>query len=173
MRSVLLCAILACATAADLFNHPIATLPTTGQEVKGKFEEHTSVFHAIPYAQAPLGDLRFTPPQPLAPSSDKIDATTIKSMCPQFEFTHGIHLGDEDCLHMSIYVPKNKDSGFNNNKAVSERGRCIRHSRAQTNTFLTPSFFMTPPPLTPLFVNSSLPPSLSPLCSGSSEEPSS
>ena len=38
-------------------------------------------------------------------------------MCPQFDFTHGLHLGDEDCLHLSVYVPKNDKTGFNNNKA--------------------------------------------------------
>jgi hypothetical protein len=35
-------------------------------------------------------------------------------MCPQFDFTHGIHLGNEDCLHLSMYIPKNKHAGFDN-----------------------------------------------------------
>ena len=37
-------------------------------------------------------------------------------MCPQFSFTKNIHLGSEDCLHLSIYVPKNKKT-INNSEA--------------------------------------------------------
>ena len=38
-------------------------------------------------------------------------------MCPQFDVYKGLHLGDEDCLHLSVYVPKNADTGFNDGKA--------------------------------------------------------
>jgi len=38
-------------------------------------------------------------------------------MCPQFSFTKNIHLGEEDCLYLSVYVPKNKHAGFNNKNA--------------------------------------------------------
>ncbi|GMI15813.1 hypothetical protein TrLO_g2725 [Triparma laevis f. longispina] len=106
-------------TWADLFSHPKLVLPTTDQEVNGKYVEHAAVFHGVPYATPPLGDLRFAPPQALDVESqtDPIDATHYPSMCPQFSFTKNIHLGNEDCLYLSVYVPKNKDSGFNNNKA--------------------------------------------------------
>jgi hypothetical protein len=65
--------------AGSLFSHPTATLPS-GQSVKGKFrdDKNTAVFHAVPYAQPPLGDLRFAPPSPLPASDAEIDATSIK-----------------------------------------------------------------------------------------------
>ncbi|GMH92022.1 hypothetical protein TrVE_jg2768 [Triparma verrucosa] len=106
-------------SSADLFNHPHTSLPTTGQDVKGKYVDNAAVFHGLSYATPPLNDLRFAPPQALdlEAQTEPIDATHYPSMCPQFSFTKNIHLGDEDCLYLSVYVPKNKDSGFNNNKA--------------------------------------------------------
>jgi len=97
---------LSLADSLDGLLHPTVTLPS-GAKVTGTYhEKQTSVYHAVPYAEPPLGDLRFAPPAPFPASSDPIDATRIKSMCPQFSFVKGIHLGNEDCLHMSIYVPK-------------------------------------------------------------------
>ncbi len=95
---------------SELFSHPVATLPS-GSQVKGKYKDATAIFHAIPFATPPLGDLRFSPPVPLNDNED-VDATNFKHMCPQFQFDHHtpLHLGNEDCLHLSVYVPAPKST---------------------------------------------------------------
>ena len=62
---IILLVTLAPSRAADIFSHPKLILPTTGQDVKGKYVENAAVFHGVPYATPPLGDLRFAPPQKL------------------------------------------------------------------------------------------------------------
>ncbi|GMI07623.1 hypothetical protein TrRE_jg5566, partial [Triparma retinervis] len=112
---------------ADLFSHPIVHLTQPDDDhatstdtftLEGKYSSHdTAVFHGIPYATAPIGDMRFKSPQPLTSPQSDAKVTEPKSMCPQFSFTKNIHLGEEDCLHLSIYIPKNKKTGINNNEA--------------------------------------------------------
>ncbi|KAJ2948617.1 hypothetical protein O0L34_g7871 [Tuta absoluta] len=68
-------------------------------------------FMGIPYAQPPVGPLRFMPPQPHQGWSDVLNAKKEKKPCAQF-FTpvranaeYGFY-GSEDCLHLSIHTPK-------------------------------------------------------------------
>ncbi|XP_049792057.1 venom carboxylesterase-6-like [Schistocerca nitens] len=61
-------------------------------------------FVGIPYAQPPLGDLRFRAPQPAANWSGVRDALTMSDQCPQ-EGT-----GNEDCLYINVYVPLQNSS---------------------------------------------------------------
>jgi len=72
--------------------------------LEGRFDRFTSVnrFFGVPYAQAPVGALRFQPPQPVQPW------TGVKSAyeawpCPQFGW--GTIVGSEDCLYMDIITP--------------------------------------------------------------------
>ena len=111
-------------TSADLFSAPKAILDQPDDTsssgtftLTGKYSKHdTAVFHGIPYATAPVGDARFKSPQPLLEPQSDAKVQEPKSMCPQFSFTKNIHLGSEDCLHLSIYVPKNKKT-INNSEA--------------------------------------------------------
>ncbi|KAJ9165280.1 Carboxylic ester hydrolase [Coniochaeta hoffmannii] len=101
------------------------TVQTTGGLVHGKVDSSTpSVrqFLGIPYAQPPVNDLRFAPPQPALPFGD-LNATTIGPSCPQFlpdlpsiiindvpEFNLGglntTGPTSEDCLTLSIWAPR-------------------------------------------------------------------
>ena len=64
----------------------------------------------IPYAKAPVGNLRFAKPQPTgAFKNGAHNATEFGSFCPQIQ--EGKQIGEEDCLFLNIYVP-----GGNNNK---------------------------------------------------------
>ncbi|EDO46238.1 predicted protein, partial [Nematostella vectensis] len=77
-------------------------------------------FLGIPYAQQPIGDLRFKPPQPLKPWKEKIyNATSFGNICVQsklyFEFLKSSIRRTwpdfskknmrEDCLNLNIYTP--------------------------------------------------------------------
>jgi para-nitrobenzyl esterase len=57
-------------------------------------------FLGIPYAQAPVGALRWRPPQPHAKWAGVRDATRFGSRCPQVGFQAST---DEDCLSVNVF----------------------------------------------------------------------
>ncbi|XP_049802587.1 esterase FE4-like [Schistocerca nitens] len=60
-------------------------------------------FEGIPYAEPPIGDLRFQPPVPKAAWSGVRDALQVGSKCPQYR--NNEMSGDEDCLYLNVYGP--------------------------------------------------------------------
>lgn len=76
-------------------------------------------FLGIPYAEAPVGDLRFRKPVPLETLQSPFNATKYGFICPQVlspdEPLVGIQ--DEDCLHLNIFVP-NQASDSSSGHAV-------------------------------------------------------
>ncbi|KAJ8723120.1 hypothetical protein PYW08_003032 [Mythimna loreyi] len=63
-------------------------------------------FKGIPYAQPPLGKLRFKAPQPPLPWEGIRKATDHGPTCPQkCIFTEAIIPGSEDCLYLNVYSP--------------------------------------------------------------------
>lgn len=75
----------------------------------------------IPYATPPLGDLRFRPPQPVAPWRDTLMATRFGAASVQVCYPGGDDavqvygadpegpldvVGDEDCLTVNVWAPK-------------------------------------------------------------------
>ena len=70
-------------------------------------------FHAVPYADPPLGRLRFKLPEPYSKSygnsTHPYDASNpyVKKVCPQLKEGNFIdeESMDEDCLHLSVYRP--------------------------------------------------------------------
>ena len=78
------------------------------------------VFKGIPYAEPPVGDLRWRAPRDVEYLDAIIDATEFKNECVQPKdnssiFNRNLSTGDEDCLYLNIYVPKNQNS-LNKNK---------------------------------------------------------
>ncbi|GAB6029210.1 hypothetical protein CHUAL_004980 [Chamberlinius hualienensis] len=59
-------------------------------------------FRGIPYAQPPVGDLRFQPPHPAKNWAGVLDATQDGNVCMQWK---GSVLGNEDCLFIYVYTP--------------------------------------------------------------------
>ncbi|KAJ7053275.1 extracellular triacylglycerol lipase precursor [Mycena amicta] len=67
----------------------------------------TVEFYGIPYAQPPIGSLRFKPPiQQDQPSVATLDATTFGSVCLQLL---PIGPGSEDCLTVNVFRPGGLD----------------------------------------------------------------
>ncbi|KAJ3415285.1 hypothetical protein HDV05_005295 [Chytridiales sp. JEL 0842] len=79
--------------------------------VNGKVSEDGKIrsFLGIPYIQAPVGPLRFKPPQEIEGNLGEINATISSPECPQVAgLTNPILRGiSEDCLYMDIYSPAN------------------------------------------------------------------
>ncbi|CRL03418.1 CLUMA_CG016445, isoform A [Clunio marinus] len=81
------------------------TVTTTSGKVRAmKFgsEDYYS-FKGIPYAEPPVGNLRFRNPVPVQSWSGVRNAYSHGSSCPN-ELVLGIN-GDEDCLFLNVYTP--------------------------------------------------------------------
>lgn len=72
------------------------------------------VFLGVPFAEPPVGDLRFAAPVPKQPwaEGEIYNATYLRDMCTQWESEYFTQ--SEDCLHLNIYAPNPMVSSFNN-----------------------------------------------------------
>ncbi|XP_066469163.1 cholinesterase-like [Tiliqua scincoides] len=95
---------------------------TSSGPIKGKQLPTSSgtvtAYLGIPYAEPPLGKLRFQKPRPHQPWSHVLEATSFGNTCPQINLTH---LPDaallapntplsEDCLFLNFWVPHPRPS---------------------------------------------------------------
>jgi para-nitrobenzyl esterase len=93
---------------ASQMTAPVAT--TTGtyrglmnfQEQPGDPTSGVNAFLGIRYGQAPVGTLRWKPPQAPNPGHGSIVAGTFGNTCPQGRATDS-----EDCLFLNVYTPSN------------------------------------------------------------------
>jgi para-nitrobenzyl esterase len=80
-------------------------------ELRGAREGGIAVFRGVPYAAAPVGDLRFQPPQPVPAWRGARDATKDGPIAPQGRSRLAHVMGDferpqsEDCLTLNIWTP--------------------------------------------------------------------
>ena len=85
--------------------------------IEGLVREGFLLFKGIPYAQPPVGALRFSPPQQMEPWNGVYKATEFGPICPQDSHEPGsfyhkeFYSGeaprmDEDCLYLNILTPK-------------------------------------------------------------------
>jgi para-nitrobenzyl esterase len=62
-------------------------------------------FLGVPYAQPPVGDLRWKPPQPVRPWTGRRKATEFGAACPQFPANWLPHVEwNEDCLYLNVWT---------------------------------------------------------------------
>lgn len=105
----------ACAYQSVLFNpqpdrhRKLVVVQTTHGQVAGfQAENGLNMFLGIPYAQPPVGNLRFSPPQPVAKWKHVRPAYRFGPTCPQpldeFEPSSLLYQ-DEDCLSLNIWTP--------------------------------------------------------------------
>ncbi|XP_063227866.1 juvenile hormone esterase-like [Bacillus rossius redtenbacheri] len=63
-------------------------------------------FQAVPYAQPPVGELRFKSPRQVKPWTGTRDATKQGPYCPQGIMNYTTAKMSEDCLYLNVYVPQ-------------------------------------------------------------------
>src|SRR5687768_1818986 len=92
---------------------------TRSGAVRGTSEGGVAVFRGVPFAAAPVDELRFLPPRPIEPWSGVLDCTSAASICPQVQMaTSGplapIFVNDEptgeDCLRLNVWTPAADDA---------------------------------------------------------------
>lgn len=66
-------------------------------------------FLGIPYAAAPVGNLRWRPPVPHAPWFSILDGTQFANHCPQPATPFGRPSLTEDCLFLNVFTPDTGD----------------------------------------------------------------
>ena len=69
-------------------------------------------FLGIPYAAAPVGDLRWRPPQEHARWNGVRDATSFGPHCPQVATPYGTPSTSEDCLVLNVFTPMKTNEGL-------------------------------------------------------------
>jgi len=93
--------------AAPVVNPPAG--PVQGINNNGVYE-----YLGIPYAQPPVGALRWQPPQPHSSWTQTLDATHFGPTCAQIT-TLGVFAGpanaNEDCLYLNVFTPKVNTAG--------------------------------------------------------------
>jgi para-nitrobenzyl esterase len=89
------------ASAAD---HPTFAITDDGI-VRGIETATTREFRGIPYAAAPVGDLRWRSPQRHAPWQGVLDTTQFANHCPQIAGPFGQASTTEDCLFLNVATP--------------------------------------------------------------------
>ncbi|XP_071518499.1 carboxylic ester hydrolase-like isoform X2 [Panulirus ornatus] len=101
----------------DDVEFPVVT--TSSGQVSGIREKSTKgnvfySYHSIPYAQPPVGELRFKDPVMVESWEGVKDGSKMPPVCPQYSITaiitgkdDGVE-GDEDCLFLNIFTPRIK-----------------------------------------------------------------
>lgn len=112
--------LLAAATFLQFISVSVSTLLATTKNgtYQGRYlpEYKQDLFLGIPYAQPPLGDLRFRWPQSLNTSfTDVRDASEYGYSCMQYHTTFNI---SEDCLNLNVIRPTGNYSGNYTNLPV-------------------------------------------------------
>jgi para-nitrobenzyl esterase len=76
--------------------------------VQGFISNGVTTFLGIPYAEPPVGDLRWRPPKDHAPWTDVLKATEFGPICALVT-TLGVFSGppnnNEDCLYLNVFTP--------------------------------------------------------------------
>lgn len=88
------------------------TVMTESGPVHGATTGGVRRFLGIPYAAAPVGELRWKEPVAPAPWTTTREATVAGAMCPQVLPVVNIETGNEDCLFVNVFVPDKPSRGL-------------------------------------------------------------
>jgi para-nitrobenzyl esterase len=82
---------------------------TRSGRIQGYEKDGLSIFKGVPFAESPVGTLRFSPPVPKAPWSGVLDCTKAGPIVPQREAPFSPKplppQGEEGCLNLNIWTP--------------------------------------------------------------------
>ena len=89
-------------------------ISTSSGITEAKLENRVLIWSDIPYAQAPIGDLRWRAPREIInldaniqPKENNFCIQKTSSLGGSSQFSEKIISGTEDCLYLDIFAPKN------------------------------------------------------------------
>ncbi|WP_372667135.1 carboxylesterase/lipase family protein [Amycolatopsis kentuckyensis] len=83
----------------------MTTVEIAAGALRGSEQDGVRTFLGVPYAEPPVGELRFRAPRPVRSWAGERDATKWAARAPQPELTGRGFTGDEDCLYLNVYAP--------------------------------------------------------------------
>ncbi|WP_326837533.1 carboxylesterase family protein [Amycolatopsis rhabdoformis] len=95
---------------------PKLTVPTASGPIRGLVSGGLHRFLGIPYAAAPVGELRWRPPAPVAGRRLPRDAFSFGPVCAQNNTSFpgfGFSSNTEDCLYLNVFAPEGADEHAN------------------------------------------------------------
>lgn len=104
---VVLCVALAAIPVSAADSGPIVNV--TGGQVRGAtLDKAGAVFKGIPYAQPPVGELRWREPMPVRSWTGVRDATAFGPLCAQAQslIPNAAQISKEDCLYLNVWTPE-------------------------------------------------------------------
>jgi para-nitrobenzyl esterase len=84
---------------------------TDNGPIRGTTIGEVQAFRGIPYAAAPVGDLRWRPPQAHPGWRGVLDASAFGPHCPQLATPFGTPSTTEDCLFLNVFTPDKTNQG--------------------------------------------------------------
>lgn len=81
------------------------TVQTITGAVEGRIENGQDVYRGIPFAQAPMGELRWQAPRAVEPWQGVRDATHFAPPCMQQAIATVQAAPSEDCLYLNVWAP--------------------------------------------------------------------
>jgi para-nitrobenzyl esterase len=97
---------------------PAAVVRVDSGELQGVVDDGVESYKGIPFAAPPVGDLRWRPPQPVAPWTGVRQATEFGADCMQGRFgpppapgAPQVRVPSEDCLFLNVWRPANAAPG--------------------------------------------------------------
>ena len=111
---IALVALGSCASPSHKLSDDAPIVTDTGSVVSFVADYGVLQWFDIPYAQPPVGELRWRAPQPLAAADQVIYRQSDPIICPQeANSVNGVDgdapIGREDCLYLDITAPQNAD----------------------------------------------------------------
>lgn len=78
-----------------------------GGKIAGEENKDFTAFLGIPYAESPVGELRFASPQKYSQKWEGVkEFKKYGSVCAQYDHFEYDYTGSEDCLFVNVFVPK-------------------------------------------------------------------
>ncbi|MCB1855851.1 MAG: carboxylesterase family protein, partial [Halieaceae bacterium] len=118
-RAIVLLAALLLAACSDGNNHPAVVGPApapleesvtlSAGPIQGQASTRADTWEwlGLPYAAAPVGELRWKAPRDVAPWTETLSVQALPPECPQFDF-FGAYVGEEDCLYLNVWRPRSQ-----------------------------------------------------------------
>lgn len=92
-------------------DNPITVVSVEGGKVEGIVQDSITIFKGIPFAQPPVGDLRWKAPQPVKNWEGILKADKFAPACPQMTFAGMKPVEQsEDCLYLNVWSPAKSSS---------------------------------------------------------------